>query len=1361
MKKFRRGYWYKAAVCACFIHLIAYTANAKDELISANVEPMSDTDAYKINFNNVSIIELIRFTSKITNINFVFEEADLQFSVTFVSEEAVTAKNVMAAVLQILRMHDLLLLEQDGSVLITKSTKVSQIAPIVSSDLLQSEASRAALVTRVFRIKNANVNSIANIIRPMTSEGALIEVSLETRQLIVTDIATNVEQIASLLTSLDSPHTPLDVDTYVVKNIAPQELIALTEQILTAFADGNPLIFVAQADTNSIYIVSTPYLIERAVTIMQDLDIPPKPVVIGKPSLNARSVFIYNTVNRSATELISELGQIASQLKAAGGVSSSLEIAIQEVREIKETGSLMFVVDADSLTKLKDILSSLDAPSAAKTSFYIYKIQSAPQDKIAASLKEIENQLETAPHPDLELIDAIDSMNWIPESNSLVFIGSKASLAKLEEIIPVFDVIPSPGANAQGAPKSTFLVYHPQSRPGDQLKEEVDDLYENLKESGLSDPAFLQTLQSMKWVPATNSLIFTGDPQSVDKLQTILKSMDTSTAYGMKSSQVFIYKPQYASVDQIQNALQSLVPSLESTHTLSDQNLVNAIGAMQWNAQTGSFMVTSDPVSIDRLKALLSSIDSPGQAIGVVEKGFFLYKLQHAKCDAVLTELKNIADKMPLSTLQNQNLVAAINRIECIQSNNSLLITGTGSSIEQIKTLITEFDTSTGVSAQMGAQSFLIYKPKYLPAEEIQAALSDLAQDLQASGLSDPQLFLTLSSMRYVSQTGSLLFTGSQEGLDKLQTLINSIDTSAALGAIQSIGNVTFLIYKPQVASPDKLISSLKAFAFELNQAKVEDKQLAETINGVRWIKDTNSLLFTGSSQSLEKVEQLVKKFDIPSLGGPPPIERAAPTFVIYNPKYVSGDDLISILCDFMQNLISSGVSDPNLFDTISNLKWIDKTSSLILSGNTQSIEKTEQLLLKFDIPSKESAPPAIESIDKTSFLVYKLRFHAGNAILKALKQIASSTQTASTPPKALIAAIDSLQWIEVTNSLLCTGEQDVLVKLKELVQNLDIPLRQVFIEVLVIETSLNNQQNFGLMWGSQVQYFNKTVLQTGNFPVPSGQGSSAPTPATTFPPNLQTINATTTPNNTLIPFSSGFDLGVIGDIIMHKGKSFISLGSLMNALQLDTDSTILLNPKIITQDNRQSTVFIGQNIPYTGSLITNNTTAQGTSTANIEYIDVGVSLTITPILGDGDMISLDIVQDIREAVSSTNATTSPTQLTGIQTSQAHLETRVNVPNNHFVALSGMINDSKTHFRTAIPCLGGLPVVGLLFSENDRTAVKQNVIIFLRPQIIHSYQEYKAITEHQEWLYKDNARKPILKEEFDEGLDIVKPTPNE
>jgi type III secretion protein C len=1366
MKEFRKRYWYELALCASFFPLIyspiAYTADIEEKSIAAHVPSDADVDkdTYTVNFNNVSIIEFIRFASKITNLNFIFDEGDLQFSVTVVSEEAVSAKNVMSALSQVLRMHDLILLEQDGNVLLTKSKTVNQIPPIVSNDLSESHAGNAALITRVFRLKNANVNTIASIIRPMCSDSALIEVSIETRQLIVTDVTTNVEQIASLLTSLDAPHTPLDVETYVVKNIPPQELIAMTREILTPFTEGNPLLLVSQNDTNSIFIVSTPYLIERAMTVLEDLDIPAKSVIISRQSMTGKNIFLYKTVNRSVGELIQELAQVNRQLKNVGGPQTPLQIAIDGVQPIQDTNSLMFIADPDTTATLKEILSSLDTLSTGKTPFYIYKIQRAQQSQIEESLKLMVNRLEASQKPDKDLIDAISSMRWIKETNSLIFTGTDPALKKLQEIVPAFDVSPYQArSGAQAQAKSTFLIYTPQYRLGKELSAEFTEIGKNLKESGLADPSFLQTLDSMKWISSTNSLVFTGDPQSIERIDATLKALDTPAPAAGKPAQVFIYKPQYVAPDQIRDALHSLIPSLEATNSISDQNLAHAIQSMQWNNETQSFMVTADAATIERLKGLLTSIDTTQSSpTGVLAKGFFLYRLQYAHCDAVLEQLKNIAEKLPTNTLQNQNLITAINKTECIKSNNSLLITGTAEAIEQEKTLIAEFDSTA--SAPGGAQAFLIYKPKYLPPEEIEAALNDLASDLQASGLNDATLFQTLKTMRYVPQTNSLLFTGAQEGLDKVQNLINGIDTSSALGAIQRIGNLTFFLYKIQYASADKLISSLKAFAQELKQTNVQDKQLADSINGVKWIKETNSLLFTGNNDTLERIEQLVKKFDIPSLGGPAPVERAATTFVIYNPKYLSGDELISILCDFMQNLMTSGVSDPGLFDAINNLKWIPKTSSLLISGDQQSVEKVQQLLVKFDVPGKGASTPSIESIDNTSFLVYKLQYHPGEDIQTALKQVAVSLGKGTAAPTALVDAINSLQWIQVTNSLLCSGQQDVLVKLKDLIQNLDVPLRQVFIEVLIIQTSLTNSQDFGLMWGGQAQYFNKATLGGGNFPTTQNSGQSGnPTPGTTFPATLSGINATNTPKGGQVPFLQGFDLGVIGDIIMNKGRSFISLGALIDALQIDQDSMILLNPKIITQDNRQSTIFVGTNVPYTGSLV-QNSSANTTTTSNIEYRDVGMSLTITPILGDGDVITLDIVNDISQVVQQASSTNSQV-LTGITTSHAHMETRVHVPDNYFVALSGMIDDTKTHFKSSIPCLGGIPVLGLFFSENDRVANKENVIIFVRPQIVKTYAEYKQITEHQEWLYKDNARLQVLKEEFDEGIDLVKVPENE
>ncbi len=1282
MKEFRKRPFYGVAICASFLAFIyspiAYTAETAEGLLAAASSPANvESDTYTINFNNVAIIELIRFASKITNLNFIFEEPDLQFNVTVVSEEAVNARNVMSALTQVLRMHDFLLLEQEGNIIITKSRSVNQIPTILSADLPGSTAANAAIVTRVFRIKNANLNTVATIIRPMVSSTSLIEVSNETRQLIVTDVTTNVEKIGELLASIDSPHTPLEMEAYVAKNSAPADLIELVRQIITPFAEGNPVIFVPQIDTNTIFIVSTPYLIERAMTALEDLDVPSKPVVLGKASAMSKNVFLYKAMNRAPAELILELRQISGQLSSMGGPASPLELAIQSAQEVKDTSSIAFLADPSTTSKLQDILNNLDSPTLGKTSFYIYKIQRAHETQIAQSLTQMVDRLQVGPEPDLDLINAIQSMRWIKETNSLVFTGTPGSLKSLSDIVPTFDVSPTQARTGeQAATKSSFLIYNPTNRSGDELASEIRDIDFNLKNSGLADPSLLQALDSTKWVPSTNSLIFTGDPQSLERVKSIVES-----------------------IDNVQKTASS--------------------------------------------------------------RGFYLYKLQNAQGDIVIAELQDLTSKLSTDTVLNQNLINAVKNIEWVRSNNSLLITGTSDAIEQLKVLIPEFDMGGMIPS---ASSFFIYKPVYLPGNEVQGALVDLASELQQSGLNDPLLIQSLKTSRYVEASSSILFTGSPETIDKVKTLLSTIDVSTSAVGIQQIGNLSFLIYKLQYVSADQLMASLKGFGQDLKASNVADEHLLHAIDTMRWIKETNSILFTGTPDALQRLETLAQKFDIPSLStGGPSAPRGPVTFVLYNPKYLSGEELISILCDFEQNLVTSGVSDPGLFDTINNLKWIPKTSSLLVSGDQASIDTVTGLLQKFDLPTKEGATPSIESIDNTSFLVYKLQYHAGEDIQNALKQVSLSLSKGTDANASLAGAIDSLQWIQVTNSLIGTGPQEVLVKLKELIQNLDVPLRQVFIEVLVINTTLFNAQNFGLQWGSQVKYMNKTVLQTGNFPLTTTQNSGAsglPNLAQAGNPNLQQINALTTPTNLSIPFSTGFDLGVIGDIIMNKGKSFISLGSLVNALQTDNDSTIVINQKIITQDNKQSTLFVGSNIPYTGALVTNVATST-VQTANIEYRDVGVSLTITPILGDNDVVTLDIVQDISQVVNATSNTVNTQQVTGIQTSHTHMETNVHVPNNKFLILSGSIQDSKTHFRTQIPCLGGLPVIGALFSEDDRNASKDNIVIFIRPQIINSYDEWKEITEHQEWMYKDQARLPVLKEEFDEAIDLVKTPENE
>jgi len=1080
--------------------------------------PLNSDEGFTVNFNNVPIIEYIRFISKTTGLNFAFDEADLQFNITLVSEEPISSESLMSALMQILRVHDLTLLEQENNILITPSKAVSQIPALVVEDL--SKAKYAPLVTRVFRIKNGNVNSLASILKPLMSASALVEISPETRQLIVTDITTNVDKIASLIETLDTPHSQLEIDSYVAKNIPPADLVRLATQIMAPFAEGSPFLFAPQPETDTIFIVSTPYLIERTLTVLEDLDV-------------------------------------------------------------------------------------------------------------------------------------------IPSTKALE-LGHKA--------------------------QSDFFIYTPQTRSGKEISQRLDEIAKNLKDSGLSDRQFLEAIHSKRWIESTNSLIFTGDPKALLRIQEIVKAFDT-----------------------------------------------------------------------------------PGGFVSQEKNQVFLYKLDCAQGPLIIQSLKNMEPNLT-STEEDQSLIQAIHDIKWVKDTNSLLITAPPSAIEKLKTYIAKFDLPQ--LCLQAAPEYFIYKPQKLSAKQLEQALKELAQDMEAAGLSDVNLLQTINTARYVESTQTLLFTGTPESLQKLKDLLSRVDhIPGEAPAIQQVSTTTFFVYKLQFVPATQFMNSLRAFAADLPTTDPADKELVKAIQSMKWVKETNSVLFTGSEAVLKKIEDLTKKFDNEALAG----IRAPQDYVLYSPKNQKGEDLIAILCDFEKSLQQSGVQDQELFNTINNLKWIEKTSSLLITGNSASITKVQSLLERFDVPSKEAKVANIESIDNTSFLVYKLQYHQGNDIQEALKQIGQDILAANPGSnQSLLSAINTVQWIKITNSLLVSGPQETLTKLRELMQNLDMPLRQVFIEILIVETSLTNSQSFGLQWGGKTQYFNRMLAGVINQPAANqaAQNTTANTDlggafneinpiagSTTnpvLPPSV--LSGTPTPVS-FIPWSEqGFNLGVIGDLIMHKGQSFLTLGTLVKALESDNDSTIVMNPKIIAQDNNTSTIFVGQNIPFAGSSV--NQTGQNTTTitANIEYRDVGVNLSLTPVLGNNDVVTLDIVLDLTAQTANTTpaATTGDSTAQGVQTTHTSMNTRVHVPSDHFLALSGMISDTKARFKSGLPCLGGLPVVGFLFSENDRTNSKDNIIFFVRPHIIDSTEDYKKFTQYQESVYKEQAVLPILKEEFDSGVNIVK-----
>jgi type II secretory pathway component GspD/PulD (secretin) len=1261
--------------------------SSKDKQNEPVVSPPDD-GGYMINYNTVSMLEYVRFASKICNVNFLFEDQDLNFTVTVVSKEPITPENVMATLIQILRIHGLYILEQDGNLVIHKNEEVKQLAKVVTE---ANQEKSSALVTRIFRLQNAKPESLSPIIRSMISSTAILETSAETRQLILTDIKANVDKVATLIDGLDSPHTTLIIRNFAAQFNSPEYLVELVGQLMNPIAQGNSFHLVPAPLSNNVYVVSTPELANRSIEILTSLDLPQKKLVSGERQLKSENIFVYKLEHRTGKEILAGLRGIGKNLEETGIPDADLIETINTAKWIQETNSIMIVGAVNSLNKTKEFIQALDVPTMEETmrepkvkySFYVYKFTGPDPNQFENSLRSFAKNLDKTNAADEGLVNTIGGMKYIKETSSFLFTGPESTLQRLQEILASF-------YEGVTAPSSQFLNYKPIQQKGPQLLSALKDLTEHLKSDRLGDPMLLRSLETAKWVPSTETILISGDPGSLQKVKELIATLDVSS--GAKTG-YYIYKLQNAPGEKVEEDLDALVKNFH-TAGLKDTKIIDVINDMRYVKETNSLLLSGDPTAIDEVKELIAKYDYPRETVN--------------------------------------------------KSN------------------------------------FYMYKPQHLRATNIEKSLRDIGKSLTSAGLADPSLLTSINSVKYVESTNSLIFTGPPDALAKIDALVKELDIAPEKAPIQHVGAKTFLLYKLKNATGHKILSAIKEMTADLKKSGTSDKAFLNALSSGKFMPDTNSLMFTGEDEALQKVEILLERFDVTGFGmtetPKPTTPTSASNFFVYKPQAISGPELEKLMHDFAENLKQSGLSDADLFRAISSMRWVEKTQSLLFTGSPKALDQVKELLKDFDIAgnlpidtSEANRGQTIQAIDNTSFLVYKLQFHKGDEIQGALRQIGKDLTLSNAPVNQnLLNSIHSIQWLEVTNSLLCSGDQETLTRLRELIKNLDIPLKQVFIEILVIQTSLSNALTFGLEWGAQYKYRNKFATQINNISPASGTAAADP---------LLSGLSNVTPTNPPVPsdvniIGPGFDLGIIGEVIRHGGDTYLTIGSLMAALQVDSETTIVMTPKILTQDGRTSSIFQGSNIPFAGSFISNNSATAGANatigTTNIEYRDIGVNLTITPVLGNSDIVSLDISLDQTQQLAGAqnqqitfNTNGLPSNLNGITTSKVSMQTTVHVPDDHFLILSGMVNNSTAKLKTGIPCLGSLPLIGAAFSQDNTSINNNSVVIFLRPHIIASLEDMNHITKHEESFFRDQASTPFLEHSFNDAMEMIKTVDDE
>lgn len=382
--------------------------------------------------------------------------------------------------------------------------------------------------------------------------------------------------------------------------------------------------------------------------------------------------------------------------------------------------------------------------------------------------------------------------------------------------------------------------------------------------------------------------------------------------------------------------------------------------------------------------------------------------------------------------------------------------------------------------------------------------------------------------------------------------------------------------------------------------------------------------------------------------------------------------------------------------------------------------------------------------IERTLFFIHKLKYRRGDQIEIALRKIADSLQFTGTSNEDLVSAINSTQWIESSNSLIFTGTAPALDKVRELIDEIDLPLRQVFIEMLVLDTTINDSLTYGVDWGARFGgpdavgaegFFEDTSLITGlDGAIPN---------ATAF-------------SSAGLARATGFSLGVIGRHITHGGLSFNSIGALVKAVHEDTKTNIIMNPKIITEDNNTAEIFVGATTRYKTQSISNDL---GTIlTNNFQFLDVGTTLRVTPLIGNNNVITLDIIQEITSDAGTAipqNASVVDVSLIPVVNKNKTV-TKAHVPNGYFVVISGMISDNRSRTKAQIPCLGCIPLIGAIGKQTGNRDDKRNLMIFIRPLIVDTDEELEYLTKRQQDIFREKSKlRRSWNFEIDEALDFA------
>jgi general secretion pathway protein D len=471
----------------------------------------------------------------------------------------------------------------------------------------------------------------------------------------------------------------------------------------------------------------------------------------------------------------------------------------------------------------------------------------------------------------------------------------------------------------------------------------------------------------------------------------------------------------------------------------------------------------------------------------------------------------------------------------------------------------------------------------------------------------------------------------------------------------------------------------------------------------------TNSLIIIDSGRNIDKIMRLIEEFDSPRGTAEVeiiPIKHSTASAIadlllkIYDTAGKAKPKTTSRRSRGKKGSEPAEVAGLEGAESISKIIPDDRTNSLIVIATSGELSSLRELIAKLDVPEPEAGGTIhvvyLENADAEEMATTLNALAAGSGRAAPSKGKGASAQaTAQFESGVKITAH------KPTNSLVIIATKNDVMTLQRVIDKLDIPRRQVFVEALILEVSLDKSREFGL-----TGHFGSTIM--------GGDGLAL---------GATGVGTLTMLENPAGVVGSGLTAAIVGKPVTLEGDNYSltlpAVGALLKAAQNDSGINILSNPHLLTSDNEEATIVIGENVPFiTGQ----STTTGGNVMTQIERKDVGITLTITPQINESDYIKLSISQEISNVSASSSGLVDVNQQ-GLITRKRSAKTTVVVGDRQTVVIGGLIQDSISESETKVPILGDIPILGWLFRSTTKQSSKTNLVILITPYIVKNDED--------------------------------------